>query len=135
MAGFGLPLALFNEEVARISRQFTHDELKIIMKKIGFEGLTRIGQRTPVLTGRARNNWQVSINDLPGSEVGDWEDRDKEGVVTTHIGLSRVADVKPGQAIFIANNVPYIERLEEGWSQQSDHMVANTFNDLRAMFS
>ena len=65
---------------------------------------------TPVDTGRARANWLVSLG-TPRTETVEVGGRPDPGRV--------VAPRVPQQAIFIANNLPYIRRLNEGSSTQA----------------
>ena len=71
---------------------------------------------TPVDTGRARGNWQPSIGDPITSETGN---TDKGGGTTIAKGNGLFARYEFGKKIFISNNVPYIQRLNEGHSQQA----------------
>lgn len=72
---------------------------------------------TPVDTGRARGNWQVSV----GQGVYGTIDRlSKDGsVVLEDIGKVKV---KLGESYHLSNNLPYIQRLEyDGWSDQAQN--------------
>lgn len=72
---------------------------------------------TPVDTGRARSNWQVSLNS-PAS--GTLATEDPSGQAAIAQGRSVIAGYqKPGGAIHITNNLPYIGRLNDGWSAQA----------------
>lgn len=71
---------------------------------------------TPVDTGHARANWQVGIDGEPSEELAQ---EDKTGQATISAGNAVLQTKQPGQTIHIANNVPYIKRLNEGWSAQA----------------
>lgn len=71
---------------------------------------------TPVDTGRARANWQVEIG---GPASGVVEPTDKSGQTAISAGTKVIQDYKGGNSINITNNLPYIERLNEGWSKQA----------------
>lgn len=71
---------------------------------------------TPVDTGRARGNWQPSIREPITSEISG---TDKSGQPTISKARSNFGRFEVGQTIFISNNVPYIERLNEGHSSQA----------------
>ena len=69
--------------------------------------------------GRARGNWQYGFSRPPS---GSLPDIDSSGGVST----SRITEgVKSSPAAgmhYIANNLPYAERLENGWShRQAPH--------------
>jgi hypothetical protein len=68
-----------------------------------------IVDQTPVKTGRARSNWLPSINTPRNDTV---EIGQKPEMVSVAAGY------KLDDTIFIANNLPYIERLNNGWSGQ-----------------
>lgn len=110
------------------------EDLKTIVAVLALDGLTRIVQRTPVDTGRARGNWTVSI----GSEdFAQYQIEDRNGGATIQKGAAIIQtfDEVPGfPSIFIQNNLPYIERLEDGYSKQSppNAMVALTLTELMA---
>lgn len=76
---------------------------------------------TPVDTGRARGNWQVSAS---LNRVGTVETQDKGGGTTIAAGLSVSSPLPPFSKLSIANNLPYIQRLEDGYSKKGGHMVA-----------
>lgn len=71
---------------------------------------------TPVDTGRARGNWQASINTSIDTEVNT---TDKAGGATIAAAQPAV-DKAAGNVFYVTNNLPYIYRLEfEGWSKQA----------------
>lgn len=71
---------------------------------------------TPVDTGRARANWQVGLGVEP---TGELTEQDPGGQGTIAKAVSVLSTRKSEQTIHIANNVPYIKRLNEGWSAQA----------------
>jgi len=71
---------------------------------------------TPVDTGRARGNWQVGLG-TPISSVKNAADKSGSGAISQ--GISRAASAKSKQNIYISNNVPYINRLNDGYSAQA----------------
>jgi len=78
-----------------------------------FEVGTAIIKETPVDTGRARGNWQASVNDASGGELS----RTSEGAAIAQ--LSQEASAAVGNTFFFTNNLPYIRRLEYGYSEQA----------------
>ena len=76
-------------------------------------GLTRV---TPVDTGRARGNWFAGVN-VSNRSI----DQERKAVQAIQQGLSVIATAKPLNypEIVISNNLPYIEKLNEGHSTQS----------------
>lgn len=101
----------FSEELKRFAEKA---DPEIVVKKVAMDVFRRVILRTPVDTGRARANWQASI----GAPIeGEIESTDQNrGIVEA----AQVIDNLEGdQSIFLSNNLPYIERLENGYSAQS----------------
>lgn len=71
---------------------------------------------TPVDTGRARSNWQVELGQ-PASGVLESTDKSGQGAISQ--GKEAIAKYKSGTSVNITNNLPYIERLNDGWSAQA----------------
>jgi len=66
--------------------------------------------QTPVDTGRAKSNWIATVG-VPSSETRE---------STTPINNEPVYNsAKFGQKIFITNNLPYIQRLNNGYSAKA----------------
>jgi hypothetical protein len=83
---------------------------------------------TPVDTGAARANWLVGIGAAPS---GTTEDTDKGGTATIQQGVS-VIGTYPVNALpdlWIVNNLPYIARLNDGWSEQAPTKYVDTVID------
>lgn len=70
--------------------------------------LKNVVQGTPVDTGRARGNWQATIN-TPAT--GSTEKTDKQGGATISAASNAVSQAA-GNVFYITNNLPYINRLE-----------------------
>ena len=76
---------------------------------------SKIIKRSPVDTGRFRNNWQFSI-DVPATG--------KDPGAGNEINLVNTANkMVAGNTFYMTNNLPYAERLEYGWSQQAPQGV------------
>lgn len=99
---------------------------------------TDLAQVTPVDTGAAMSNWQVSLNApvtgaadpfVPsprGRMIGGKWTHTVDPQITHQSNIGPALDAakliieakQPGEAIFITNNVPYIQPLDEGHSSQ-----------------
>lgn len=78
---------------------------------------TTVVLATPVDTGRARANWVTSVRS-PVTKTS--ESTDPSGAAAIAQGTETIQGWKPGLgSIFIANSLPYIKRLNEGWSAQA----------------
>lgn len=74
---------------------------------------------TPVDTGRARSNWQVDLNNAPAGTLPE-PASPAEGVTrATAEAAEKAKAYKAGDTVHITNNLPYIGRLNEGWSAQA----------------
>lgn len=71
-------------------------------------------QRTPVDTGRAKANWVPGIGSVSTKTTGDINAEAALGAIN-----QALQTWKPGQTIYITNSLPYIKRLEDGWSKQA----------------
>uniref|UniRef100_A0A6M3JNS9 Putative tail protein n=1 Tax=viral metagenome TaxID=1070528 RepID=A0A6M3JNS9_9ZZZZ len=130
----------FNREINEYARDLLPRQLVLLQKKIVFEVLRGVVGRTPVDTGRARGNWQVSIGAPKDGEV-ETKEKGPRGEAPQAGGggvfgagrteLGALPRGRPFQVVFITNNVPYIVRLEEGWSKQAPQgMLAVTFAEV-----
>lgn len=73
--------------------------------------------------GRARGNWQSTIGAPATGETGLL---DRSGAPSRAAGTQVAQAINPGQVSYITNNVPYIERLNDGWSTQSPAQFVET---------
>jgi len=71
-------------------------------------------QASPVDTGRFRASWQVGENAAPGGIA-------PEGSYPSSPSLSRIgySQERVGNVYSVHNNLPYAERLADGWSKQT----------------
>lgn len=122
-----------NEHVPLAAGELKKDAVRAIVK-----GLTEV---TPADTGGAISNWLVS-NDLPEIAIvppfapsprgrmvnGKWM-HSVDPEVTAHANVSPTQEAAeaaieaslPGQSLFIANSLPYIEKLDQGSSTQAPY--------------
>jgi hypothetical protein len=77
-------------------------------------------ERTPVDLGWARANW---VPNLGGPYTGNGAPPDRPGPMDAAVQESGLAEVLAFKladgAIFVSNRVPYIQRLNDGWSDQA----------------
>lgn len=71
---------------------------------------------TPVDTGRARANWRVSEGD---PELKEIDRTDKTGEISKGEVFALVTKSEGDKPVFLANNLPYAEPLENGYSKQA----------------
>jgi len=121
----------FNAEVEKFTATLVPEQIRLFQRRIVLELLTRIVEKTPVDTGLARSNWQVTI-----SEVSEelFEVRGPSEVISA--GMQAVSDIPPFSIVYITNNVPYIVFLERGHSKQAPKgMVEVSAGELLGLFS
>ena len=125
-------LKSFNREIKTFGVEVVPTEHLKLQKRIAVDLLRRIVFRTPVDTGRARGNWQVSRGTGGDSPVKSF---DKSGGATFSKGASAISGAKPFGIITIFNNVEYINLLEGGSSSQfPSGMVAVSLAETEAQF-
>jgi hypothetical protein len=85
-------------------------------RKVAFAIDNTLVLATPVDTGRARANWLPSLN-VAITSVTDAVDKSGSGAIAK---LSSVmSNFKLGDDVYISNNLPYIGRLNDGYSKQA----------------
>ena len=108
------------------------DEFRTTIRAVTLEALNRIVLKTPVNSGRARGNWNVLIG--TDGEEDAAESDDKTGTEAISRGGDVIGDYARETGfpvISIYNNLPYIGRLEDGYSNQAPvGMVATTAAEL-----
>lgn len=103
-----------------------------ITQKLSMEALSRVVLKSPVDTGRFRGNWTVGIGTRPS---GSSETMDAGGHSTIGAGSSVITGMTEPEIVYIANNLPYAERLENGWSNQAPGgIVAVTVAEIQSFF-
>ncbi len=95
------------------------DSANIVVRKTSLGLLSGIVMDTPVDTGRARANWQTTIGAPASGQVIAWNGPGGAASAALTEGAARIEDVSGDVAIFLTNNVPYIEPLEFGHSRQA----------------
>ena len=81
-------------------------EIRNVRKAYAFGLYSSIVKKTPVDTGRARGNWNITVG------VDDYTQ--SENVTPKFHSSNEVPDPKGDETIYISNNLPYITKLEYG---------------------
>lgn len=93
-------------------------------KQIAIQMLQGVIFQSPVDTGAFRANHRVSINDEDdGFDLGTV---DKDGNPTLQAGIAKIAEMSTYGVIYIQNNLPYAEVLENGSSKQAPQGIYTT---------
>lgn len=123
--------AKFKFDTRRVAKNI--DRLVILVQqKVALQLLTGVVNMTPVLTGRARGNWQVTIGAPTTAAV---ERTDKDGGPTISEGSATIQSITTLGTIYLTNNLPYIVELEKGSSKQAPQgMVQVTLDRVSSQF-
>lgn len=108
-----------NGSFAETLRQYADQavlDMDEVFRKVVIEIGSSVIRLSPVLTGRFRGNWQLTI-DAPASASLD--NYDKEGHETIATLVSDAQPLTFGQTAYIVNNLIYSIPLEYGHSQQA----------------
>lgn len=96
-----------------------------LVRKVALAADQTVVLATPVDTGRARSNWIAQIGSAPDQVVEAYApgDSGSSGSQNASAALEQAAAVisgyTSGQTIHIANNLPYIQKLNSGSSAQA----------------
>jgi len=119
---FALDLAKFAEK----AKERADQAVASIVEEVSLE----LDRRSPVgdatywkspppkgyVGGHFRANWQLGIGSMPNGEVPGV---DPTGVATQARILAMIPDEASGKVYYLANNTPYAQRIEYGWSRQA----------------
>jgi hypothetical protein len=92
-----------------------------IVKRLALNINANLIEDTPVDTGWARANWVLEIGSPFTGTAGTREDAEAGRVDQNpqQLGIGKIAAYKLGPIIYESNNVPYIEKLNDGSSAQA----------------
>ncbi len=92
-----------------------------VLKEIATTIDEDIREHTPVDTGTARDNWHMTVG-APSAQFDPHAGLAKGAAIAPH----PIEDIHPNadDTVFIANNAPYIEQLEQGSSNQAPSGMA-----------
>lgn len=101
------------------------------VKKIAIGGFDDVSINTPVDTGRARANWNISrVSPDTSQSYGAMGETEKEAtrnankVIREKSNNFERLELRLGDDIYFTNNVPYIVPLNDGSeSREGDHFV------------
>ena len=101
------------------------EDVGLKIRYIAMQILTAIDIAAPVDTARFRNNNLVS---LQHPDFGISDNVDPNGTIAVQRGIGVISKAANYGVIYIQNNLPYAEALENGHSQQAPTGVyANAF--------
>lgn len=98
------------KDLTQLFKQDVAQKLTEAGQKIMIDVDRSVVEKTPVDTGRAKGGWTA------GSGGGGL---DPSGTATIAALTQAALSWRIGQSFVVSNNLPYIERLENGWSDQA----------------
>lgn len=105
----------FSQQISSFNGK-TRTKLQQVRRGATIALFNSVVQDTPVLTGRARGNWRISEGK---PELAEINRDDTSGQIVQAEIASTVAASSGDTPIFMANNLPYIEPLENGYSKKA----------------
>jgi len=126
---------IFATAVLNLGAALPAQQLSYAIKKLSLEALEGLVDMTPVDTGRAKGNWNVTTAGRSMAKATDSR-MDKTGGNSIATGTEKIlratAKNRVPKSVYITNNVDYIEDLENGNSKQhnSQGMLKVTVNRL-----
>lgn len=119
--------------INRVYTEKVEGGLAKFVRQLSLNAFGQFRELTPVLTGRARAAWTIGVNvsyrgaNAEGAvEVVPGKRQGKTRKVRGNVPLpeiskfvTRLQDTQPNDTFFITNNLPYIQRLNEGSSRQA----------------
>lgn len=121
----------FGKELNDFSKR-TGVDLDVSIVKVALSIFDGVTKKTPVATGRAKGNWNLSVGFMNTSVDETAKSTEPLGRPAKAPSLAMYRNLKP---IYITNSLPYINRLEHGHSKQArspDGMLTLTINEIRS---
>ena len=109
-----------------------------LVRKVALAADQAVVFETPVDTGRARSNWIVAINSAPDDIIQPYAPGEfgSTGARNAQAAINQAEEVissyQSGDTIHISNNLPYIQRLNDGYSAQAPANFVETAIALAA---
>lgn len=109
-------------------------DVEAAQKKLALRIDQQLVFQTPVDEGRARANWIVSQESPEQTEKVAPANPNQGAQEALNQGRREIAKTAPFSLTYIQNNLPYIQRLNEGWSAQApskyiDRILAQALNE------
>lgn len=104
-------------DIAKTAINFSRNRVLCLRKAALVTGSSII-MGTPVDTGMARGNWQSSIDSPILSEIDRLDASGSQAI--SDIGTISARFKNDNHSIWLTNNLPYINRLNTGWSKKAD---------------
>ena len=122
----------FQSDLSAFGKKLEKSSAKTV-RKITFQAYKMVTEKTPVRTGRAKNNWFVQGGSPSGEKTESKSGAPAGVAVSMARMLAEVSKISGKEnTIYISNNLEYIAALENGSSLQAPAgMVAITVQELK----
>jgi len=104
------------EAQLRMFEAKTTDKMERAVRQITLDAFSGCIDMSPVDSGRFKGNWQTAVGSVPTGAV---ELLDPDGNTVIAQAAGAVGGMQIGDVIYMANNLPYAQRLEDGYSQRA----------------
>lgn len=108
----------FEISVDKFAKQIGVDVVTVV-KKLSFDIFADVVAGTPVDTGRAMNNWNISVGSINPSVNDIGGSANTLAAAKRASAPAKLAGIRPFDTVWISNHLPYIGFLEEGSSSQA----------------
>lgn len=102
----------------RVTGRVVADNADTLVRRVAVAVDRSVVLGTPVDTGRARSNWIAEINN-PADGINEDADRGGARQLAANERMIATYNGDRDQSVHITNNLPYIGRLNDGWSAQA----------------
>lgn len=110
-----MSFARLNRRLRTLRKDFNTNS-DLTFRRLITQSLTNVILTTPVDTGRARANWQISLGSPAISQLAN---EDPGGGGTIAAGTAKASQATTENIVFLSNNLPYIVALDNGSSPQA----------------
>ena len=111
-------------EMGQLSRELPQ-RANAVKQQAALAAADRLITDTPVDTSNAESNWQIGvggppIGPIPPHFLGEHGSTDQASQNEAKaLARARILQAKPGEPVYISNEVPYIIKLDQGSSPQA----------------
>jgi len=113
--------------LSRMVTEMTNEAKRTLAREV----VKTVVPTTPVLTGKARSNWLAS-NGFPLSRINSAPQISLSGAPSFAALERAILGARPGVDMYIQNSLPYIRRLNAGYSRQAPAKYVEAQVDLAA---
>lgn len=123
----------FELQLKEFTDQYLPEHQAYFVRKVTAKLLVSLINESPVDTGRFRGAWVVGNNIADRNEPETPDKSEGEHNISFQRARGLIAQLQPGDIVYISNNLDYALMLEYGWSKQAPAgMVAISINEIEA---